>query len=192
MDTVLSVLAGLGLAAACGFRVFVPLLVASIAVNVGYLNPSPEFAWLGSPIALVAFSVATALEIAGYYIPWVDNVLDTLASPAAVVAGTVVAASFAVDMDPFMRWTLAIIAGGGLAATVQTGSVAARGMSLTTSGGAANPVVATAELAGAVATSALAVVTPLLAIAGIIALALLAATALVRYRRRRIASVSVS
>jgi hypothetical protein len=191
MDTVLSVLAGLGLAAACGFRVFVPLLVASIAVNVGYLDPSPEFAWLGSPIALVAFSVATALEIGGYYIPWVDNVLDTLASPAAVVAGTVVAASFAVDMDPFMRWTLAIIAGGGLAATVQTGSVAARGMSLSTSGGAANPVVATAELAGAVATSALAVVTPVLAIAGLIGLAVLAATALVRYRRRKSAGASV-
>jgi hypothetical protein len=185
MDTALSLLAGLGLAAACGFRVFVPLLVASLAVNIGYLNPTPEFAWLGSPIALTAFSIATVLEIAGYYVPWVDNALDTLASPAAVIAGTVVAASFAVDMDPFMRWTLAIIAGGGLAATVQAGSVAARGMSLSTSGGIANPVVATAELAGAVTTSALAVVTPILAIAGLAALAVLGVTMLIRHRRRR-------
>lgn len=183
MDTVLGVLAGLGLAAACGFRVFVPLLVASLAVQAGALSPSPEFAWLGSPAATVAFGLATGLEVVAYYVPWLDHALDTLASPAAVVAGSVMVASMAVDVDPFLRWTLAIIAGGGLAATVQTGTVAARGTSFSLSGGLTNPAVSTAEFGGAVVTSALAVVAPWLAILGLVALGLLATAAFLRRRR---------
>lgn len=182
MDTVISILAGLGLAAACGFRVFVPLLVASVAVRAGWLEPSADFAWLGSVPALVALSVATVLEVAAYYIPWLDHFLDTLASPAAVIAGSLVAASFAVDLDPLLRWSLAIIAGGGLAATVQTGSVAARGVSLSTSGGITNPLIASAELGGALATSALSVVAPWLALAGLVGLGLILVT---RWTRRR-------
>lgn len=184
MDTVLSILAGLGLAAACGFRVFVPLLVAGLAAHAGLIQPAPEFAWLGSTPAIMAFSVATVLEVGAYYIPWLDHALDTLASPAAVIAGSLVAASLATDLDPFARWTLAIIAGGGLAATVQTGSVAARGASLSMSGGLANPVVASAELGGALATSAVAVVAPWLAITGLIGLGLLAVTLWTRRTRR--------
>lgn len=183
MDTAFSILAGLGLAAACGFRVFVPLLVASLAVHAGWLEPSPEFSWLGSTAAVVAFAAATALEVAAYYVPWLDHALDTLASPAAVVAGTVVMASMAVDVDPFVRWTLAIIAGGGMAATVQTGTVAARGASFSVSGGLTNPAVSTMELGGAVVTSALSVLSPWLAILGLAALGLLIVTALMRRRR---------
>lgn len=185
METALSILAGLGLAAACGFRVFVPLLVASLSIHAGYLTPAEEFAWLGSVPAIVMFSVATGLEIAAYYIPWLDHALDTLASPAAVVAGSLVAASFAVDLDPLARWTLAIIAGGGLAATVQTGSVVARGASLSMSGGLTNPVVATAELGGAVVASAVSVVAPWLAMLGLAALGLLLVTRMARRARAR-------
>ena len=183
MDNVFSILAGLGLAAACGFRVFVPLLVASVAAHAGYLSPSPEFAWLGSTAAMLAFSVATVLEVAAYYVPWLDHALDTLASPAAVVAGTVMMASMAADVDPFVRWTLAIIAGGGVAATVQTGTVAMRGASFTMSGGLTNPAVSTAELGGAVLTSTISVLSPWLALFGLAALGLLLVTALARRRR---------
>lgn len=184
MDTVLSIVAGLGLAAACGFRVFVPLLVASLAVRAGYLTPSPDFAWIGSFPAVMALSVATVMEVTAYYVPWLDHILDTLASPAAVVAGSVMAASLIVDVDPFLRWTLAIIAGGGLAATVQSGSVAARGVSFSLSGGLANPVVSTAEFAGAMATSALAVIAPWLALVGLVAVGLFVVTRIARRHRR--------
>lgn len=170
------------MAAACGFRVFVPLLVASVAVRAGMLQPSADFAWLGSTPAMVAFGVATLMEVGAYYVPWLDHALDTLASPASVVAGSLVAASVAVDMDPFARWTLAIIAGGGLAAGVQAGTVAARGLSFASTAGVGNPVVATAELGGALATSAIALVAPGLAILG---LAALAAVVTVWMRRRR-------
>jgi hypothetical protein len=183
METVFSILAGLGLAAACGFRVFVPLWVASVAVHAGYLNPSPEFAWLGSMPAMVTFGVATLMEVGAYYVPWLDHALDTLASPASVVAGTLIAGSIAVDIDPFARWTLAIIAGGGLAATVQAGTVAARGLSFTSTAGLGNPAVATAELGGALLTSAISVVAPGLAILGLVALGAILITAWTRRRR---------
>ncbi|MCC6231948.1 MAG: DUF4126 domain-containing protein [Verrucomicrobiales bacterium] len=185
METAYGILAGLALAAACGFRVFVPLLVASLAAHAGWLTPSPDFAWLGTTPAIVMLGVATALEVGAYYVPWLDHALDTLASPAAVVAGSLVTASFVTDMDPLLRWSLAIIAGGGLAAVVQAGSVAARAASLSVSAGLANPAVATAELAGAATTSALAITAPWLALLGLLALGMLGVTAWNRRRNQR-------
>src|SRR5437879_11742133 len=112
METVLSLLIGIGLSAACGFRVFVPLLVVSVASHTGHLHLSSGFEWMGSDAALIAFAVATVLEVAAYYIPWVDNLLDTVASPAAVIAGTLVTASLIAAMSSFMQCTSAVIAGG--------------------------------------------------------------------------------
>ena len=164
METAFSICAGIGLAAACGFRVFVPLLVVSIASISGQVHLSPHFQWIGSYPALLAFSVATVVEIAGYYIPWVDHLLDTLTSPASVVAGTIVAASMFTDMSPFLRWTLAVIAGGGAASLVQGGTVATRVLSTSTSGGLTNPLVSTAELGCSFLTSVLSVFVPELAL----------------------------
>ena len=113
MELFLSLCVGIGLSAACGFRIFVPLLAMSIAANSGHLKLVPSFEWVGSDTALITFAVATVLEIAAYYIPWLDNLLDTIATPAAVVAGTIVTASMVGGMSPFLKWTLAVIAGGG-------------------------------------------------------------------------------
>ncbi|MHC1763461.1 MAG: DUF4126 domain-containing protein [Verrucomicrobiia bacterium] len=164
METILSLCVGLGLSAACGFRVFVPFLVMSVAAHSGHLNLSPDFQWIGSTPALISFSVATALEVAGYYVPWVDHFLDTVATPAAVVAGTIVTASFVTDVSPFLKWSLAVVAGGGVATVVQASTVVLRGASSLTTGGLGNPIFATAELAGSVVTSVLAIVAPVLAI----------------------------
>src|SRR5216683_7976823 len=111
MATLLSICVGIGLSAACGFRLFVPLLVMSIASLSGHLTLSHGFEWIGSYPALMAFAVATFVEVAGYYVPWVDNLLDTIATPAAIVAGTLMTASLVTDLSPFLKWTLAIIAG---------------------------------------------------------------------------------
>src|SRR5882724_7873827 len=142
METLLSICVGIGLSAACGFRVFVPLLVMSIAALSGHLTLADGFEWIGSYPALIAFSVATCLEIAGYYIPWVDHLLDTIATPAAIVAGTLITASMVTDMSPFLRWTLAAIAGGGAAGVVQGTTVLTRGASTLTTAGLANPMFA--------------------------------------------------
>src|SRR5258706_15887545 len=143
METFLSACLGIGLSAACGFRVFVPLLVMSIAALSGHLSLAHGFEWIGSYPALIAFSVATCLEVAGYYIPWVDHLLDTIATPAAIVAGTIATASMVSDVSPFLKWTLAIIAGGGAAGMVQGTTVLARGASGGTTASLANPPVST-------------------------------------------------
>jgi hypothetical protein len=165
METLLSICVGIGLSAACGFRVFVPLLVMSIASLSGHLTLAHGFEWIGTYPALVAFSVATCLEIVGYYIPWVDHLLDTIATPAAMVAGTIVTASAVGDMSPFLKWTLAVIAGGSAAGLVQGATVVTRAASTASTGGLANPLVATLELIGSVVTSILALVVPVAAVA---------------------------
>ncbi len=163
METLMSICIGVGLSAACGFRVFVPLLVMSIASLSGHLTLAHGFEWISSYPALIAFSVATCLEIAGYYIPWLDHLLDTIATPAAIIAGTVVSASMVTHLSPLLRWTLALIAGGGAAGLVQGTTVLTRGASTATTGGLGNPLVATLELVGSIVTSILAVVAPVLA-----------------------------
>ncbi len=165
METITGVLIGIGLSAACGFRVFVPLLVMSIASLSSHLTLASGFAWIGSYPALIAFSVAMCLEIAGYYIPWVDHLLDTIASPAAVVAGTIITASMVTNTSPFLKWTLAIIAGGGVAGLVQGTTVLARGLSTAGTGGLGNPLFATIELGGSLVMSIMAVLAPICAIA---------------------------
>lgn len=166
MDSILSILIGLGLSAACGFRVFVPLLIMSLAsrAGVGHLELGSSFAWIGSTPALLAFSVATVLEIAGYYIPWVDNLLDAVATPTAIVAGILVTASAVGDMSPFLRWSLAILAGGGTAAVFQGVTAMARQVSSFTTGGLGNPVVATVEAGSSAILSVLAITLPVLAV----------------------------
>lgn len=164
METVLSVCLGIALAAACGFRVFVPLLVLSAASKAGWLTLADSFSWIGTTPALVMFAVATVLEIGAYYVPWLDNLLDSAAGPLAVVAGVVVSAAVLTDLDPLLKWTLAIVAGGGAAGAVQAATTGVRALSSTTTLGIANPIVATAELGGSLALSLLSLLLPALAV----------------------------
>jgi len=182
MNELMAILAGVGLAAACGFRVFVPLFIASLAANTG-VNAfggvnfqemlGADFEWLGSTPITIALGVATALEIGSYYIPWLDNALDAIASPAAVVAGTFITGAMMPDMmgDGSFKWILSTIVGGGTSAVVQGASVITRGTSTATTGGVGNPVVSTAELGGSVLTAGLAILVPILA--GLLVLVLL-------------------
>ena len=126
MDTLVGVLAGLALSAATGFRVFVPLLLTGSAARLGYLELTPDMAWLGSDAALVALATATVFEVSAYYVPWLDNLLDTMATPAAIVAGVMAWAAVTPELSPLLRWTLAIVAGGGAAGLVQSGTALLR------------------------------------------------------------------
>jgi hypothetical protein len=168
METIIGILIGVALAAACGFRVFVPLLALGIAGRVGHVPLAGDFHWISSMPALIALGTATVVEIVAYYVPWLDHALDTIATPAAVLAGVIATAAVVGDLPPVLRWGLAIVAGGGAAGTVQGATVLARLKSGTMTAGLANPVVATAELAGSVVTSILAILVPLLAIALIV------------------------
>ncbi len=160
---------GVGLAAAVGFRVFLPMLVLSIAAYSGHLTLSSGLAWLGTPAALVMLSVAAVLEVFAYYIPGVDNVLDVIAAPAALVAGTVVAAAVMTDLPPMVKWTTAVIAGGGAAGLTQGLTSLLRAKSTLMTAGLGNHAVATGELGGALMVSILALAAPLAAV-GLVAL----------------------
>lgn len=153
---------GIGLSASTGFRVFVPLLVASIAARAGIFPLTEGFAWLGSWPAIACFGAATVAELLAYYIPFVDNLLDTIMTPLAIGAGTLLMTSvLPVDSD-MLKWITGLIVGGGAAATVQSGSVLTRFMSSKFTGGAGNAVVATGEHAAAFGTSITALFIPLL------------------------------
>ncbi len=164
LQTFFSICLGIGLSAACGFRVFVPLLCLSIASVTGYVHLDSSFAWIGTTPALIAFAVATAVEIGAYYIPFVDNLLDSIAVPAAAAAGIFVAALAMTDVDPFWRWTLAIVAGGGMATTTQLTTTKLRALSSATTAGFGNPVLATIEGIVASILSIVAVVWPVVAL----------------------------
>ena len=145
MDYLVGILLGVGLAASCGFRVFVPLLISNIASLTGYLNFGSGYEWMGSWPAFAVFISATIIEIGAYYIPWLDNALDTIAVPLSAIAGTILTVSFIGSMDPMIQWTLGIILGGGSAAVIKTGASAARLKSTAFTAGFANWIIATIE-----------------------------------------------
>lgn len=164
MESVFAIALGLGLAAASGMRVFVPLLALSLASATGHVALAPGWTWLGSTTALVAFATATALEVVAYAVPWLDHALDVVATPAALIAGMIASASVLVDMPPLLKWSIVIIGGGGLAGLTQGATVLARLKSGLLTGGLTNPIVGIAELASAIGLSALAIFVPIAAI----------------------------
>ena len=136
---------GLGLAAACGFRVFIPPLMMGVASRAGYYELEGSYTWVSEDWAIAVFALATLLELGAYYVPWIDNLLDVVATPSAILAGIFVTSASLEGMDSSLQWFLAIIAGGGVAGTIQLGTVATRVISTTTTGGLANPIVSTLE-----------------------------------------------
>jgi hypothetical protein len=173
IETILSIFLGIGLASAAGFRVFLPLFALSLAsyFNVWELNDSWQ--WIGGIPALLTFGMAMIAEVFAYYIPFVDNVLDTIATPLAAIAGTVTIASTVVDVSPMMTWVLAIIAGGGTATAMQGMTTMTRLASTVKTGGIGNPVVSTAETGTALTLSSLAIFLPVIAVIVVILLFIL-------------------
>ena len=164
----LSLVMGLGLSACCGFRVFVPLLAASIASKMGILHLGAGFQWMSTTTAIICFGAATIFEIAGYYLPFIDNILDTITTPASVIAGTLLTASAILpETDPMIKWGLGIIVGGGSAGIIQAGTALTRATSTATTAGVANPIVATIEHILAIVGSIFSIVIPFI-IAGIV------------------------
>ena len=185
LDLALSIALGVGLAAATGFRVFLPMLVVSVAAYTGHLPLSENFAWLGMPSALMMLGVAALVEILAYYIPGGDNLLDALATPAAVIAGTLVSAAVITDVPPMLKWTTAIIAGGGVAGLTQGVTALLRAKSTVLTAGVGNPVIATVELGGSLLISLLALAAPLIALLVVIVFLWLAMRLIRRIARSR-------
>lgn len=170
MDLFLSLCLGLGLSASCGFRVFLPMLAANVAAMNGWITPGENFEWLATWPAFFALLSATVAEIGGYYFPFIDNLLDTIATPAAVIAGTLLTTSFIEIDNPVLQWGLGLIVGGGTAGLVQAGTGLLRLLSSKTTAGLGNPVVSTAENVASFGLSGLAIFLPVIALALVVLL----------------------
>lgn len=169
LDTLISLMLGISLSAACGFRVFVPLLMLSAASVIGHIDLPHDFDWVESDQAFILFAIASVLEIVGYYIPWLDHFLDLISTPAAILAGTIVTASAAPDtMNPLIQWTTALLVGGGTAGLTKGMNNILRLVSVMISAGLTNPVVATIELILAIVIALLALTVPAVAIVVVI------------------------
>lgn len=188
-EVAIAIAAGLGIAAACGFRVFVPLLVLAVASKAGLVGLGSNFTFLSSWPAIIALAFACTFEVGAYHIPWLDHALDAVATPAAVVAGGVAmltqVGAISTPMDPWMQWLFGALAGGAAAGIVQGSTVLIRAASTLTTGGFGNPVVASAETALALLLSVLAIVVPLLGIAACIVAIVLLVRTWKRYRARK-------
>jgi hypothetical protein len=187
----LPVALGISLAAATGFRVFLPLLVMGLGAREGLLPVSSGFEWVASWPALVMLAVASIVEIAAYYIPGLDNLLDGLAAPTAVGAGILASAAVlgpGFDASPMLKWTLAIIAGGGAAAVTQSATTLLRGKSTVFTGGTGNHVIATGEIVSALVFSVLAVVLPYVAAGIVCVIGLLAFRVWWKHRMNKVLS----
>ncbi|MDX9727479.1 MAG: DUF4126 domain-containing protein [Bacteroidales bacterium] len=159
-ELITAIAIGIGLSASCGFRVFVPMLVASIAAKAGIFPVTEGFQWLAGWPALITFGTATIIEIIAYYIPFIDNLLDSITTPLAVGAGTLLLTSVLPVDNDLLKWVTGFIAGGGTAAAIQGGSVMTRLASSKLTAGTGNAVVATGEHAAAFGVSALSLFTP--------------------------------
>ena len=159
----ISAFIGIGLAAATGFRVFLPMFAVSLASYMGWIPMNESFQWLSGLPTLITTGIATVVEILAYYIPFVDHILDTMSVPLATVAGSVMFASQFADIGTFPQWAFALIAGGGTAAAISSGFAGTRAASTATTGGLGNSVVATTETAGAGIMSFLAIAAPFIA-----------------------------
>jgi hypothetical protein len=181
LEPLVAIVIGIGLAAASGLRVFLPLLVAGLAARLGVLPLSDGFHWLATTEALVALTTASGLEVAAYAIPGVDHLLDLIAAPAAFAAGVTVSAAVMIDVPPSILWPVAVIAGGGAAATAKATGAIVRAKSGLFTGGLANPIVSTSESAGALVLAVIAILVPLVCFA---LLAVLFVWTIRRFRRR--------
>ena len=161
-EIITAVAIGIGLSASCGFRVFVPLLVAGIAAKMNIFPVNEGFQWLSSWPAIISFGTATVAEILAYYIPFIDNLLDTITSPLAVVGGTLLLTSVIPVDNEFLKWAIGFLFGGGAAATVQGGTVLTRLASTKLTAGIGNPVLATGEHVAAFGSSVLTLIIPLI------------------------------
>ena len=184
-DIAVSIVLGVALAAATGFRVFLPMLIVSGAAYSGHLPLDSSFAWLGTLPALIMLCVAALAEILAYYIPIIDNLLDSLTTPSAFVAGTIVSAAVMVDVQPMVKWTAAVIAGGGIAGLTQAATGVLRAHSTVLTGGLGNSVIATGEFGSALLISFLALAAPAVAIALVILFLWLALRLLHKAFRRK-------
>jgi hypothetical protein len=166
---ILALLTGVGIAAACGLRAFLPLFVIGLLARAHLVHLQPGASWLAEDTALIALGVATALEILADKIPIVDHALDVIATGIRPLAATL--GTYAVLVNWPTPWAqLLALTLGGAALLLHVAHAKLRLGSTALTAGHANPLISIAEDAGALSLLAIAVFAPLLVLLAIVAL----------------------
>lgn len=186
MELILALCMGIGLSSACGYRIFMPPLIINIACHAGYMNLNPDFNWLTSEVAFFVLLIASGLEIGAYYVPWLDNLLDTISVPTSVIAGTILTASFITNTHPLLAWTLSAIVGGGASGLTSASTGLLRLGSTGMTGGLANPIISTVENFLSLILSILSIVLPIIMIVLIVLMPFFAIKVFKKIKLRRI------
>ncbi|UIR57916.1 DUF4126 domain-containing protein [Sphingobacterium sp. SRCM116780] len=168
LSYIISACIGIGLAAATGFRVFLPIFIISLSSYFNWIPIAENWEWLASLPTLIISAVAMLIEVLSFYIPFLDNVLDSISIPLATIAGSALFALQFTDMQDIPQWALSIIAGGGTAALIGTSFAGTRAASSATTGGLGNPVVSTVETTGSIVMTILTIIAPILALVVVI------------------------
>lgn len=161
----LIIISGICLSAACGFRIFIPFLILSIFSYTGNIELNEGALWISTIPALIIFSSLTVLEIIGYYIPWIDNMLDLISTPLSIIAGIIILSSLLIDVNPAIKWIFSILFGGVISFNVQLMTVKARALTSVFESGFGNSVFSTIELIAALLISVLAIFQPVISLA---------------------------
>jgi hypothetical protein len=160
----LALLAGIGIAAACGLRAFLPLLALGIASRLGLIELEPHARWLAEPAALLGLGTATVLEIVGDKVPVVDHALDvagTFVRPLAAWFGAY--ALFIHWPTPWGQVAALLLGTGALA--VQVAKAKLRLGSTVMTLGHVNPLISIAEDGTALLLVVIALLVPVIVLA---------------------------
>lgn len=136
----ISIFLAIGLSAACGFRVFIPPLTYGLLYKAELVQLDTSWNWIGNDWVVAVLFLAAIIEIFGNLIPWVDNLLDILATPTSIMAGTILSASCLSDISPGLQWILSVTSGVLITGGFQLTTISLRGMSSVFTGGLANPI----------------------------------------------------
>lgn len=161
-DEILAFLVAVGLAASIGLRISIPILIVSVFAYAGDLSLSTYFGWLGTLTAVIILFLITILEVIAYYIAWLDNFLDTIEHPLSIIAGIVIAGAVVTDFNPYLKWLLAILIGGGITGTINAATALIRLKTSAETGGRGNYIVSTLEVIIAIILSIVAILLPLI------------------------------
>lgn len=123
---VINILLGLALATATGFRIFLPMFLLSFTSHIGWVTLPQKLSWLEGETALFVLGVAMLIELVSYFIPGVDNIMDIIDTPIAVIVGFLVVFSV-IEVNSMMEWILAVVIGGIVPAVIKACKATIRG-----------------------------------------------------------------
>jgi len=180
-----SIFLAFGLSAACGFRIFIPPLTYGLLYKADLVQLGEGWNWIGNDWVIGVLALSALIEIIGNLVPWLDNLLDVLATPTAIFAGTTLSAISLSEIDPGLKWMLSVMSGVLVTGGFQLSTVTLRGFSSIFTGGLLNPIISFIEDIISLGISIAIILFPLLGIFIVLLIALFLRTIYIRLKKTK-------